>query len=95
MRSPGSSGMSLGGLSSLAGFGRRGRDAWGERERDYMGMMAGMGGMGMGREVGRKEELVDVTYTEKLKKFIGDPFAEHVTQKTVAPQPPTSPPAGQ
>jgi len=66
----------------MLGLGGRRRDAW-DREREYMGMMGGMG-MGMGRDVGRKEELVDVSYTEKLKKFIGDPFAEKLPQKAPA-----------
>jgi len=48
------------GMGGMA-FGRRGygRDSWVEHSM---------------REMGRKEELVDVGYTEKLKKFIGDPF---------------------
>jgi len=48
-----------------------------DRDRDF--------GMGMGmmnvRDAGRKEELVDVSYMEKLKKFIGDPFDESMLQK--------------
>jgi len=68
------------------GFGRR-RDYWTEREFGGMMNMMSMGGYGygyggMGRDSNRKEELVDVTYTDKLKKFIGDPFAEPVSQKT-------------
>jgi len=65
-------------MGGFGGYGRR-RDTWGDRERDY--------GMGSSlREAGRKEELIDITYTEKLKKFIGDPFDEKILQKAVTEQ---------
>jgi hypothetical protein len=68
LRSPGGNGM--GGHASFGGaFSRRG--FWGDRD---FGMGMGIGSM-LGtsmREAGRKEELVDVTYTEKLKKC--EPF---------------------
>jgi len=49
-------------------------------------------GMGMSmnmmsaRDANRKEELVDVTYTEKLKRFIGDPFDQTTLQKAASQQ---------
>lgn len=45
-------------------YGRR-RDAWSDRDH---GMGMGMGFMSSYREPRGKEELVDVTYTERLKK---------------------------
>jgi len=32
----------------------------------------------------RREELVDVSFTEKLKKSIGDPFDDTVLQKAAS-----------
>jgi hypothetical protein len=66
-----STGSGFGGHPHGGGFGRR--SLWGERDYGIgMGMGMGISGMmGMGismRESGRKEELLDVSYTEKLKK---------------------------
>jgi len=40
---------------------------------------------GSGKELmGRREEFVDSTFTDKLKKIIGDPFDDTILQKAAA-----------